>query len=191
MILCDRQIDSLCRGIVPKEIANFYLTMYGRTVDSHVRSMIEPYDQMMLNPASIDIRVGNTAKVLVGNGVYNDIDLSLFYQQHPYKMAPGDRVLVGSWETFYLPTFICAQFRLKSSRGREWYEHMEAGFCDPGWHGSKLTMEIINLSTDPLPLYPQLPMGQLVFSLMLDVPNRDYGVTGRYNNDKVVAQSKG
>jgi deoxycytidine triphosphate deaminase len=120
-----------------------------------------------------------------------NIDLGKYSPSHPYLMIPGERCLVASLETFNLPTFLCAQFRLKSSRGREWYEHMEAGFCDPGWNGSKLTMEIINMAPGLLPLYPGLRMGQLVFSLTLGVPDKHYGQTGRYNGDQTVMASKG
>jgi dCTP deaminase len=161
--------------------------------------MVAPFLPELVNPASIDIRVGDTAKLRTCRKVYDggqtcsyeDVDLSIFSQDRPYWLQPGDRVLVGSLETFNLPDFVCAQFRLKSSRGREWYEHMEAGFCDPGWHGSKLTMEIINMDSDQLPLYPGLRMGQLIFSLTLGIPDKDYSVTGRYNQDLQVMESKG
>jgi dCTP deaminase len=152
--------------------------------------MVTPFDPELVNPASLDIRVGNTAKLRTQKG-YKDIDLSKYSKDLPYSLKQSDRVLIDSLETFNLPNFICAQFRLKSSRGREWYEHMEAGFADPGWHGSKLTMEIINMDLNPLPLYTGLRMGQLIFSLMLAIPEKDYSRTGRYNNDQKVQESKG
>jgi len=198
MILIDRHIADLCQGIVPDELRFFY-SFISEEVPSRVLPMVSPFLPELVNPASIDIRVGNTAKLRTCRKVYDggqtcsyaDVDLSIFSQDRPYWLQPGDRVLVGSLETFNLPNFLCAQFRLKSSRGREWYEHMEAGFCDPGWHGSQLTMEIINMDSDQLPLYPGLRMGQLIFSLTLGIPDEDYSVTGRYNKDLQVMESKG
>jgi dCTP deaminase len=197
MILVDHQIDQLCRGEVPWYIRLGYL-FTGHWIGNPL-PMVEQYDPRLINPASLDIRIGTTAKlrtvrnVIDGGKVcgYAPIDLSSFDVENPYWLPPGDRLLVSSLETFNLPEFLCAQFRLKSSRGREWYEHMEAGFCDPQWHGSKLTMEIINMDAEPLPFYPGLRMGQLIFSLTLGVPRKTYAQTGRYNGDKTVMESKG
>lgn len=198
MILIDRQIADLCQGVVPDELRFFY-SFISEDVPKRVLPMVSPFLPELVNPASLDIRIGNTAKLRTCRKVYDggqvagyeDIDLSIFSESRPYWFSPGDRLLVASLETINLPGFLCAQFRLKSSRGREWYEHMEAGFCDPGWHGSKLTMEIINMDCDSLPLFPGLRMGQLVFSLTLGTPDKDYGVVGRYNGDRQVSESKG
>jgi dCTP deaminase len=192
MILIDRHIADLCRGVVPDELRFYYSSLWA-DIPRHCLPMVEPFDPSLVNPASLDIRVGYTAKLRrkYHESGYADIDLSMQTAEDPLPFQPGDRLLVASLETINLPNFLCAQFRLKSSRGREWYEHMEAGFCDPGWHGSKLTMEIINMDLAPLPIYPGLKMGQLVFSLTLAPPDQDYSVRGRYNNDRRVMESKG
>lgn len=191
MILVDHQIADLCLGKVPEELQFYYSSLWA-DIPRQCLQMVEPFDPSLINPASLDIRVGFTAKLRVRDG-YKDIDFAYgtVTKERPFLMQPGDRLLVASLETINLPNFLCAQFRLKSSRGREWYEHMEAGFCDPGWHGSKLTMEIINMDCEPLPIYPGLKMGQLIFSLTLGIPDNDYSVTGRYNGDRQVEASKG
>jgi len=189
VILIDRHIADLCRGVVPDELRFYYSSLW-EDIPAKVLPMVEPFDVNLVNPASLDICVGETAKLRVKDG-FQDIDLTRFDWANPFMINPGDRLLVASLETINLPNFLCAQFRLKSSRGREWYEHMEAGFCDPGWHGSKLTMEIVNLDLSPLPIYPGLRMGQLVFSLTLAPPDNDYSIVGRYNHDKTVSESKG
>ena len=192
MILIDRHIADLCRGVVPDELRFYYSSLWA-DIPRRCLPMVEPFDPSLVNPASLDIRVGETAKLRQGweQTGYTNIDLSIYTKDDPYEFLPSNRLLVASLETINLPNFLCAQFRLKSSRGREWYEHMEAGFCDPGWHGSKLTMEIINMDLAPLPIYPGLKMGQLVFSLTLAPPDQDYSVRGRYNNDRQVVGSKG
>jgi dCTP deaminase len=192
VILVDRHIADLCRGVVPDELRFYYSSLW-EEIPRQCLPMVEPFDPDLVNPASLDIRIGETAKLRrdFAKGGYAEIDLSIYSKESPFQFQPGDRLLVASLETINLPNFLCAQFRLKSSRGREWYEHMEAGFCDPGWHGSKLTMEIINMDLAPLPIYPGLKMGQLVFSLTLATPDNDYSVVGRYNQDKTVMGSKG
>lgn len=187
-VLVDHQIRLLCAGVVPPKIH----ALYDEELPTKIKPLVEPFDINLINPASLDIRIGFTAKLRVRDG-YKEIDFAYgtVTKERPFLMQPGDRLLVASLETINLPNFLTAQFRLKSSRGREWYEHMEAGFADPGWHDSKLTMEIINMDCEPLPIYPGLKMGQLIFSLTLGIPDKDYSVTGRYNNDKTVMESKG
>ena len=192
MIIIDRHITDLCQGVVPDELRFYYSSLWA-DIPRRCLPMVEPFDPSLVNPASLDIRVGETAKLRQGweQTGYTNIDLSIYTKDDPYEFLPSNRLLVASLETINLPNFLCAQFRLKSSRGREWYEHMEAGFCDPGWHGSKLTMEIINMDLAPLPIYPGLKMGQLVFSLTLAPPDQDYSVRGRYNHHKTVSESLG
>lgn len=153
-------------------------------------SMVSPFDSRLLNPCSIDIRIGETAKLRILGG-WKDIDLTIHTEQNPYLLAPGDRVLVASLEIFIFPDDVAGQFRLKSSRGREFYEHLEAGWIDPGWHGSKLTMELIAHDIEPLPLYYGLRMGQIIFFQLTEKPRKSYAVTGRYNGDRMVQESKG
>jgi dCTP deaminase len=178
----------LCKGKVPLYLRLFYL-LTGNWIGK-IKPLVEQFDSSLVNPTSLDIRIGSTAELRVEDG-YLPVKLSSYDAENPYFIEPGDRLLVASFETINLPSFVCAQFRLKSSRGREWYEHMEAGFCDPGWHGSKLTMEIVNMDLKPLPIYEGLRMGQLIFSLTLSIPQKTYALTGRYNGDRTVQQSKG
>ena len=158
--------------------------------------LVDPYDPSLVNPASLDIRVGETAKQMLWDSqepdmmLWVNLDLSNTSKNDPLIIPPRTRLLVASLETINMPTDLCAQFRLKSSRGREFWEHMEAGFCDPGWHGSKLTMELINHSLAPLPLYKGMRIGQLIFSEVYP-PQKSYAEVGRYNNDKQVQESKG
>jgi deoxycytidine triphosphate deaminase len=121
---------------------------------------------------------------------WQEIDISNYTESNPFWLFPEDRILVESIETFYFPDNICGQFRLKSSRGREFYEHLEAGWIDNGWHGSKLTMEIENRSLACLPLFPQLKIGQIILFETIK-PDKSYKLTGRYNNDTSVKKSKG
>jgi dCTP deaminase len=191
MQLTSNQILTLAQGQIPPLIRSFYSAM-GITLPPIIRPLVEPFDQSLVNPASLDIRIGHHAALLTANG-WSEINLGTFTEDRPFSLMPypADRILVSSLETFNLPNFLTGVFKLKSSRGREFYENVLAGFCDPGWHGSKLTMELVNLNVDPLPLYPGLKIGQMAFTLTLGIPEADYSKTGRYNNDTGAARSRG
>ena len=155
--------------------------------------MVEPFDHGLVNPASIDVRLGSHLMIEVADQrELIEIDISERNADHPYWLRTNEFCLAETMETFSLPRFIAAQFVLKSSRAREGYEHMLAGFCDPGWNGSKLTLELKNARRfHDLPLYPGLKIGQMVFHRMCATPLKDYSQTGRYNGDVKVAGSKG
>lgn len=168
--LCDWQIEQLCIE----------------------RGLVHPFDPNLINPASIDIRVGELILLPDSEpGVWIHTCIKDYSKEAPYMVKPFQFLLAESLETFYFPDNICGQFILKSSRGREGWQHCLAGFCDPGWNGSKLTMELYNVSRWDLPIYPELRIGQIEFRRMDAGPARSYAETGRYNNDKTVKSSKG
>lgn len=156
-------------------------------------SLVVPYIEANLNPASIDVTIAGLIMVEVEHTAeLQPLDISHHTQDNPYWVAPGEFFLAATQETFNLPDYIGAQFVLKSSRAREGWDHAEAGWCDPGWHGSKLTMEIQNSRRyHSLPIWPGLRMGQMKFILVSGTVERSYTVTGRYNNDSAVAASRG
>lgn len=170
MILPDHRIDKLCR-----------------------EGMVTPYDPELLNPASLDVRLGDV--LLIESVVSPEMvpyPLEGHTEENPYLLQPGQFVLAETVEFFDIPRFLTVEFKLKSSRARERLDHAKAGFGDPGWHGSRLTMEFKNNSQFwPVPLWPGRRVGQMVFMHMTDEPLRCYRETGRYNGDARVTASKG
>lgn len=156
-------------------------------------SMVVPYIEEHLNPASIDVALDGLILVEVEHTTdLLPLDISHYTKEDPYWVAPGGFFLAATQETFNLPDHLGAQFVLKSSRAREGWDHAEAGWCDPGWTGSKLTMEIKNARRyRSLPIWPGLRMGQMKFILVSGCVERSYAKTGRYNNDLTVAASRG
>ena len=170
MILADWQIRSRCEG-----------------------GMITPFDPALLNPASLDVRLGPT--LLIESAQSPGLvpyPLHRHSQGKPYELLPGQFVLAQTMEVFHLPDDLAAQFMLKSSRAREGLEHLMAGYCDPGWHGSVLTLELHNSrQLWPVKLWPGMKIGQIVFHLMAERPINSYAQTGRYNLDSTVQASRG
>lgn len=155
--------------------------------------MVIPYDPEMLNPASIDVRLGDT--LLIESAERPEMvryPLSQHTMENPYLLVPSQFVLGQTLESFNVPDNLNGQFILKSSRAREGLEHLLAGYIDPGFHGSVLTLELKNArQLHAIPLWPGMRIGQIVFTQMSEVPSLSYRQTGRYNNDPTVMESKG
>lgn len=170
--------------------------------------VIEGADEQLLNASSLDIRLGR--KLLIERpdpstymkNQYRRISLKnrepLTMIEHdlaregPYILAPGEFILAHSVEVFHLPNNISAEYKLKSSMARIALEHLNAGWCDAGWFGSVLTLELINLTRNhEIILEHNDLIGQMVFFLHEEVPaHASYAHKGRYNNDTSVSGAK-
>ena len=153
--------------------------------------MVVPFDSELLNPASLDLRLGDHLMI---ESIYSPelvrIDISDKTEDDPFMLQSGEFCLAETLELFNLPGDLCGTFLLKSSRAREGYTHALAGFCDPSWHGSRLTLELKNNRLHhALPLYPGLKIGQMVFHAMSNTPMHSYAETGHYNNHLTVMPS--
>lgn len=156
-------------------------------------AMVVPFDPDLVNPASIDVLLGDRIMIEVADRPELQIHgIAGHTAEDPYWLQPGEFCLAETTEIFNLPDFIAAQFVLKSSRAREGLEHLLAGWCDPGWHGSRLTLELSNARRmHPIGIWPGMKIGQMVFHKMEGIPGRSYAITGRYNGDLAVTASKG
>ena len=153
--------------------------------------MIVPFDLELLNPASIDVLLGDN--LMIESPVDTTMQLhSLqgYTAQDPYSLRPGEFVLAETRETFNIPEHISGQFALKSSRAREGYSHMLAGWIDPGFCGSRLTLELKNeRQLHRIPLWPGMKIGQIVFHKMSARPLVSYREVGNYNHKEHVTPS--
>jgi dCTP deaminase len=141
-----------------------------------------------INPASIDVRLGKNLMIETPHEADLElIDISEYTKEDPYLLHPGEFVLAETVEKFRIPDRLSAQFVLKSSRAREGYQHLLAGWIDPGYRG-RLTLEIKNIRKyHELPLYSGMRIGQIVFHHMSQVPVKSYAETGHYlDHDRVM-----
>ena len=151
------------------------------------QGLVEPFDPEMVNPASIDVTLGDQILVENDNGKFTPFNI----YDETFHMPPGAFVLAHTAEFVRVPNDLECVFQLKSSRGREGYEHALAGYIDPGFHG-RVTLELSNLRRfKELPLRAGMRIGQLRFSRLDNIPLRPYSVTGRYQNAESVEESKG
>lgn len=105
-----------------------------------------------------------------------------------FLLLPGQFILAQSAQTFNLPNNISAEYKLKSSMARIGLEHLNAGWCDAGWNGSVLTLELKNMTQHhAIQLRAGDRIGQIVFFEHEPVPaDRSYAARGRYNGDTKV-----
>ncbi|MGL5014191.1 MAG: dCTP deaminase [Bacteroidales bacterium] len=153
-----------------------------------------------VNSASIDVRIGNV--ILMedhckhkGSGVH-PVPIDIAAKQSPafheveipeegIIIEPGQTFLAATMETFNLPNTISARFDLRSSVGRCFLEHMQAGFADAGWHGAQLTMEFKNMNQfHRLLIKPGMRVGQMIFFEHEDAGADSYAIKGNYNGQQ-------
>jgi len=154
--------------------------------------MVTPFDPSLVNPASLDVRLGSQLMI---ESCQSPRLVPYPLEQHsetdPFLLQPSQFVLAATLEFVRVPDTCNAQFVLKSSRAREGIEHLLAGYLDPGFHGV-ITLELHNSrQLHAVPIWPGMRIGQLVFSQMLAPPERSYAVTGRYQGDTTVMESRG
>lgn len=151
---------------------------------SEGRIRIDPWDPALVQPASVDLRLGDSFRVF-----HNHRTSAIDLREPPANLTeevrtgpaesfvihPGEFCLARTLEHVELPDDIVARIEGKSSVGRlGLIVHATAGFCDPGWRGT-LTLELNNLTRIPIKLYPGLLIAQLSF-MALDAPAlRPYG----------------
>lgn len=148
----------------------------------------------LVNGTSLDITLGDKILWEYPHPIKTIID---FRDRDPLTMQiqtiredgflfnPGQFMLAQSQQIFHLPNFLSAEFKLKSSAARVGLTNLLAGWCDPGWHGSVLTMELKNETRyHSIRLRPGDRIGQMVFYRHAPVPEEaGYDKRGRYNND--------
>jgi dCTP deaminase len=99
------------------------------------------------------------------------------------RVEPGEFLLASTIETFNLPDNLCALFVMKSRCARNGLDQMNAAWCNPGWHGSSLTLELMNVTRNhTLWLDVGMPIGQMVFFRGREVPPAAlYSARGSFN----------
>jgi dCTP deaminase len=152
--------------------------------------LVTPFDDAMVNPASLDVRLGDEImieSVEQKRGV--QVPLHYYTETDPFELKPGQFALLSTLEVFNIPEDLSGVFRLKSSLAREGLALCGAEFADPGWHDSVATLGVKNFRQyHPILLWPGRPFAQLILHDTAS-PERNYALTGRYNNSTTVVES--
>jgi len=155
-----------------------------RTELESARIGLEPLEMDMIQPSSIDVRLDKFFR-LFDNHKYQHIDPALDQPDltrlvevdgdEPFVLHPGEFVLGATYEVVTLPDDIAARLEGKSSLGRlGLLTHSTAGFIDPGFSGH-VTLELSNVATLPITLWPGMKIGQLCFFRLSSPAEHPYG----------------
>ena len=165
------------------------MVLSDQTIKSEVeagRIVFDPYDEAMVQPSSVDVRVDRRFRVF-HNGRYPFIDVRApmegltelveVDEDVPFILHPGEFVLGQTLERVRLPDDLVARLEGKSSLGRlGLLIHSTAGFVDAGFEGN-LTLELSNVANLPITIYHGMPIGQISFMRMDGPVENPYGST--------------
>jgi len=148
------------------------------------RVQLEPLTRDMIQPSSIDVRLDKFFRIF-DNHKYPHIDPAAdqsdltreveVASDETFVLHPGEFVLGSTYEVVTLPDDVAARLEGKSSLGRlGLLTHSTAGFIDPGFSGH-VTLELANVATLPIKLYPGMKIGQLCFFRLSSAADNPYG----------------
>ena len=166
------------------------------------RVNLEPYDPGMIQPSSVDVRLDRFFRTFE-NHRYPHIDpaieqpdLTRLVEVDPadsFVLHPGEFVLASTYEVISLPDDVAGRLEGKSSLGRlGLLTHSTAGFIDPGFSGH-VTLELSNVATLPILLYPGMKIGQLCLFRLSSAAEHPYGSAhygSRYQGQRGPTQSR-
>ena len=169
------------------------MVLSDRTIRSELaggRIGIDPFDESLIQPSSVDVRVDRYFRVF-HNARYPFIDVKEPQEEltelvevdseTPFILHPGEFVLGSTLERITLPDDLVARLEGKSSLGRlGLLIHSTAGFIDPGWDGH-VTLELSNVANLPITIYPGLKIGQISFFRLTTAADTPYGASGSRN----------
>ena len=158
-----------------------------RDIRSEIQSgrvAVEPFDEAMIQPSSVDVRLDKFFRVFE-NHKYSVIDPLIEQAEltreviaeddEAFILHPGEFVLASTYEIITLPDDIAGRLEGKSSLGRlGLLTHSTAGFIDPGFSGH-ITLELSNVANLPVKLYPGMKIGQLCLIKLSSPAEHPYG----------------
>jgi len=152
---------------------------------------ISPLDNNQIQPASVDIRLGDTFSIVEDShtGILtleNEIKYKTI-KTDTYVILPGQFVLATTMEYFGLPNDLTAFVEGRSSLGRMGLFIQNAGWVDPGFNG-EITLELYNANRCAIELKTGRRIGQLVFAKMDNAALNPY--SGKYQGQKGATGSK-
>lgn len=153
--------------------------------------VVEPIEKEQIQPASIDIRLGNTFSVVedTSTGIIN-LENEIKYKtivSDSYILLPNQFVLATTMEYFDLPDDLTAFVEGRSSLGRMGLFIQNAGWVDPGFKG-EITLELYNANRCAIELKAGRRVGQLVFAKMDDIALNPYN--GKYQGQRGATGSR-
>lgn len=148
------------------------------------RIVIDPFEASHVQPSSVDLTLdhrflvfrNHTRAVIDVKEDLSDLtELVEIDRDAAFLLHPGEFVLGSTTERIGLPDDLVGRIEGKSSLGRlGLLIHTTAGFVDAGFDGS-ITLELSNVASLPITLYPGMKIGQISFLQMTTPADVPYG----------------
>ncbi len=153
--------------------------------------VIEPIREEQIQPASVDIRLGNTFSIVEDSpsGIIT-LEEKIQYKTittDSYVLLPNQFILATTMEYFELPDDLTAFVEGRSSLGRMGLFIQNAGWVDPGFKG-EITLELYNANRCAIELKAGRRIGQLVFARMDQKAQNPYA--GKYQGQRGATGSR-
>ena len=151
---------------------------------------ISPLEEIQIQPASVDIRLGDTFSIVKSSETVITFRDHLEYDmitKGTFLLQPHQFVLATTMEYFKLPNDLTAFVEGRSSVGRMGLFIQNAGWVDPGFEG-EITLELYNASDKPILLESGKRVGQLVFAQLDQIAENPYN--GKYQKQKGATGSR-
>jgi dCTP deaminase len=155
--------------------------------------VLDPFTEKQLQPASYDIRLGNTFIVNEAHTVtVIDIERGILPKTRTievkdgeeFVLHPGVSILGYSKEKFGSDEYLI-EVNGKSSLARiGLIVHNSASIVNPG-HYLNIALELCNLNNVPIILRPNMLIAQLTFSPLSSHTKRSYKTVGRYHLNNI------
>lgn len=169
------------------------VVLTGEQIREHIRLrkiLIEPFDEKLIGPSQVDLRLGNKFRVFKENELVDPHDAKSIERNtelvdtmgEPFILKPGQLVLGITRERIAVPNDLVASIEGRSSVARMGvFIHISSGHINPG-SGARnpipVTLEILNMNPSPVKLYPGMRICQLLFYTMDRAVRRGYDELG-------------
>lgn len=155
---------------------------------------VTPFDESCVNPASIDLRLGNKIRFPKRKWSMHSCEpinmktpaCDLWDDEFEFDsvvIPSGGVALCCSLEYITMPPDASGTLMSKSSTGRRLLEHLHAGFFDPGFFGTGV-FEFKNEGPWGIRLSVGDKLVQMKIEQMIEKPALSYTVTGHYNGQR-------
>ncbi len=146
---------------------------------------VEPFTPGLVQPGSLDIRMGpevvefmDTRGLDIKKRELSARTRTIRVGEEGYLVRPQRLVLINTLEAIKLPDDMIGWIEGKSSFAKMGLMvHISSGFIQPGTEG-KQTLEVYNVNSDPIRIYPNLPICQVIFEETTSRASRKQGKTG-------------
>jgi len=155
------------------------------------RLSVEPIDLHQIQPASVDLRLGNHFLAIEETKMTSlSLDSKIHYReliQDEMVIPPKSFILATTMEFIKLPNDLTAFVEGRSSIGRLGLFIQNAGWVDPGFEG-RITLEIYNANSLPIQLTAGRRICQLVFAQLDQEAENPY--RGKYQGQHQATGSR-